>query len=335
MFRSTDIDSLKNSLAGIDFLSPPAITPLAQRYFDFYGLNFSHWGDHEVAISHHFGVFAAAGFTLACHYFRPADEGAVVEKPGGTLFILHGYYDHAGLYTHLIEFGLRQKLAVVIFDLPGHGLSSGATASIESFTLYRQVFEACLHMAKEADLPRPWHAMGQSTGGAIIMDYCLTAHRDSGLCTRQQEHQFDKVVLLAPLFRPDRWWQGRLMHALLEPFVGSVARNFARNSSDEEFLSFVQDEDPLQSKRLSAQWVRALKNWQKEFLAHAPCFARIHVIQGALDKTVDWRYNLRVIEDKFPGAAMSMIADARHHLANESEAIRGTLNRILESIFDV
>src|SRR5690606_24194592 len=140
--------------------------------------------------------------------------------------------------------------------------------------------------------------------------------------------------LLAPLFRPHRWWQVRLLHAVLEPFVDSIGRGFARNSSDEEFLLFVRERDPLQSKRLSARWVRALKNWHKEFRSYAPCFVHLHVIQGALDTTVDWRYNLRVIEDKFPNAAMSMIADARHHLANEGEVVRAKLDRILESLFE-
>jgi len=330
MFRSTDIESLKDSLVGIDFHSPSVITPLAQRYFDFYGLNFSCWGDQDRAsLHHHFGSFDAAGFTIACHYFVCVDEA-----PTGTLFILHGYYDHAGLYAHLIEFGLRHKLAVVIFDLPGHGLSSGEQASISSFSLYREVFAECLRLAQQAGLARPWHVMGQSTGGAIVMDYCLSGHTGGNYCSRQQPHQFEKVVLLAPLVRPHHWWQGRLMHAVLEPFVDSIARGFVRNSSDEEFLRFIQEQDPLQSRKLSARWVRALKNWQKEFVGYAPCFARIHVIQGALDKTVDWRYNLRAIEDKFPNAAMNMIADARHHLANESEAIRGKLYRILESIFE-
>lgn len=330
MFRSTDIESLRASLAGIDFRSPSVITPPVQRYFDFYGLNFSRWGDQDRAsIQHHFGSFDATGFTLACHYFVCADEA-----PAGTLFILHGYYDHAGLYSHLIEFGLRHRLAVVIFDLPGHGLSSGEQASINSFGLYREVFAECLRLAGQAQLPRPWHVMGQSTGGAIALDYFLSGHINGNYCSRQQSHEFEKVVLLAPLVRPYRWWQGRLLHALLEPFVDSIARGFAHNSSDEEFLHFIQEQDPLQSRRLSARWVRALKNWQKEFVGYPPCFARIHVIQGALDTTVDWRYNLRVIEDKFPNAAMNMIADARHHLANESEAIRGKVYRILESIFD-
>ena len=330
MFKSTDIESLRDSLVGIDLLSPPVVTPLAQRYFDFYGLNFSCWGNQDRAnIQHHFGSFEAAGFRIACHYFACADEA-----PVGTLFILHGYYDHAGLYTHLIEFGLRHRLAVVIFDLPGHGVSSGEQASIESFGLYREVFAECLRLARDAQLPGPWHVMGQSTGAAIIMDYCLSGHAEGNYCSRQQPHQFDKIVLLAPLVRPYRWWQGRLLHALLEPFVDSIARGFAHNSSDEAFLQFIHEEDPLQSRRLSARWVRALKDWQKEFVDYPRCFARIHVIQGALDTTVDWRYNLRVIEDKFPNAAMNMIADARHHLANESEVIRAKIYRIMESVFD-
>jgi alpha-beta hydrolase superfamily lysophospholipase len=91
--------------------------------------------------------------------------------------VIHGYYDHAGLYRHLIRHLIDRGLAVLAFDLPGHGLSSGAPATIESFDEYVDAFDACL-LALEDHMPPPWLLLGQSTGGAIAMEWLLARGHD-------------------------------------------------------------------------------------------------------------------------------------------------------------
>ena len=56
--------------------------------------------------------------------------------PIGTVFVVHGYYDHLGLYRHLLERLLTRRWRVVLWDLPGHGLSSGKRACIDDFAHY-------------------------------------------------------------------------------------------------------------------------------------------------------------------------------------------------------
>ncbi|MDP2139501.1 MAG: alpha/beta hydrolase [Gammaproteobacteria bacterium] len=322
MFRVADIDVLRNSLQEIDFRSEKFVSFEISRYLNHYGLNadslFLRQSSRNI---HQFGYFPCAGFRIACHYFSPPPE-----EVSGTAFIVHGYYDHAGLYGHLIEYCLSKNLAVVIFDLPGHGLSTGEVARIDSFGQYREVFSACLRLAKTAGLKTPWRVLGQSTGAAIVMDTCLATCEES-------LDRFESITLLAPLVRPQGWLRGSLVHSLLEPFVETVARKFVDNSNDEEFLRFQRESDPLQSKVLSARWVGALKQWLVEFEKYSPCPVRISVVQGAEDTTVDWRYNLKAIERKFPNVTTYMIAEARHHLANESADIRERLYSILDDVF--
>lgn len=322
MFRNYDIKALRESLPEFDFRSRDAVLAIASPYLNYYGLNAeSIFSRQHPANIHLLGCFSSAGFRIACHYFSPPPE-----QVRGTAFIVHGYYDHAGLYGHLIKYCLQRNLAVVIFDLPGHGLSSGARASIESFAQYREVFNECLRLAQRAGISKPWLAIGQSTGSAIIMDYTL-ANCD-------QPSRFEHIVLLAPLVRPSQWWRGSALHAVLTPFVNTIKRDFVVNSSNEEFLRFVRESDPLQSQRLSAHWVGALKRWLIEFEQYNSCDIPVAVVQGALDATVDWRYNLRAIGEKFPHASTYMIADARHHLVNESQGIRERLCSILDAILD-
>lgn len=46
------------------------------------------------------------------------------------------------------------------------------------------------------------------------------------------------------------------------------------------------------------------------------------IIQGEADMTVDWQYNLPVLQSKFAAPEILRSPAARHHLVNESEALR-------------
>lgn len=318
MFTASDAKKLRATLPAFDFRKGIDDDPLVSRYLQHYGLNVDALIEEKPhGIHHAMGFFSSANFDIACHYFCP-------EKPQGTVFIVHGYYDHVGLYTHIIAYCLARNLAVVAFDLPGHGLSSGAPASIDSFSQYTQVFKDCVGKALAAKLQAPFHVLAQSTGGAIVMDYCLSH------CSQAQK-QFDHIVLLAPLVRPHAWARGALLHSVAKLFVKSIGRSFVPNSHDTEFLRFLREGDPLQCQRLVSAWVGALKKWLNAFEQYGRCDVGMSIIQGGEDTTIDWRYNLVKIESKFPQARVYMVPEARHHLANESLQIRAKLLSILDS----
>ena len=318
MFSADDVKQLRDSLPAFDFRKTVADQALLSRYLQHYRLDAAALSNEETHSIHHaMGFFSSANFSIACQYFCPDD-------PQGTVFIVHGYYDHVGLFAHIIKYCLQRKLAVVAFDLPGHGLSSGVPASIESFSLYTQVLKDCVAMAQEAQLPAPFHLIAQSTGGAIVMDYCLTH-------CEQSQQEFAHIVLLAPLVRPHAWARGSFMHSIARLFVQSIGRSFVPNSHDVEFLRFLREGDPLQCHRLVSAWVGALKQWLKVFAGYASCNIALTVVQGAEDTTVDWRYNLVKIKTKFPRSRVFMLPEARHHLANESPEIRAQLMSILDS----
>ncbi len=149
-------DRLRTRLA--PFTTRQPLSAQAQDYQRFYGLN--------LPAHSWLGSFQAAGFDLVGQAWLP-------EQPSATLFLLHGYYDHMGLYRHVIEWALKQGFAVISCDLPGHGLSSGERASINDFAVYQQVLEALFEQAHTLQLPHPWHLCGQSTGGAIAVDHLL------------------------------------------------------------------------------------------------------------------------------------------------------------------
>ena len=289
-------DRLRASLA--PFTARHPLSTQAQDYQRFYGLNLS---------AHSWlGGFQAAGFELAGQAWLP-------EQPSATLFLLHGYYDHMGLYRHVIEWALGQGFAVISCDLPGHGLSSGERASISDFAVYQQVLQALFEQARALQLPRPWHLCGQGTGGAIAVDHLLYQGAHSPVD--------GQVILLAPLVRPCAWRWSKFSYRVLRHFVNGIERRFSENTNDPAFLPFLQA-DPLQPRRLPTAWVGALIAWVKRIEAAPKSTRRPLIVQGEADGTVDWPYNLEVLKAKFAEPQILMLPDARHHLANELPGIR-------------
>ncbi len=300
MSASFQADSLRASLPALTARQP--LSTAGQAYQRFYGLEMA----QRSAVQSWLGRLDCAGFEVVGQVWRPAE-------PVATLVLLHGFYDHMGLYRHVIDWALGRNFAVISCDLPGHGLSSGERASIDDFAVYQQVLERLLEQAAQLELPQPWHLCGQSTGGAIVVDHLL--HHG------QHSPAQGEVILLSPLVRPRAWLWSKLSYWLLRPFVNGIERRFSENSNDPTFLPFLLA-DPLQPRRLPTAWVGALLAWVKRIEAAPGSPRRPLIVQGQADMTVDWRYNLEVLKGKFAAPEILMLPQARHHLANELPQIR-------------
>jgi lysophospholipase len=276
-----------------------APSPELQAFCRTYGLDFTARLPHVV---YQAGQVRSGEFTLAAHQWCQPNARA-------NLLLVHGYFDHSGLFNKLIAWGLAHHCNVLIFDLPGHGLSSGEPAVIDDFGDYSRAIDAVLRATSLPSLP--WWAMAQSTGGAALIDYA-----------RKYTWPFAATVLLAPLVRPARWASVRAAHRLLAPFIPSVERKFSVNSSDREFLDFLK-RDPLQSRRTSLRWVGALRRWLRGLQRRDLGVGAVLVIQGDADATVDWRYNVGFVSALFPGSRVEYLHGAGHQLANEAESYRG------------
>jgi lysophospholipase len=280
---------------------PGAMPADARAYLQYYGLDV---GCDFPAVEHSFGYCVSGEHRLAVHCWR-------LPQAPGTIYLVHGYFDHVGLYRHLVWHALERGFSVVAFDLPGHGLSTGPRAEISDFSEYRQAIADVL--ACTDFLAGRRHVIAQSTGGAAMMDFL-----------QQEAPAFEGVVLLAPLVRPAGWAVVKLLHVLLHNVLDEVPRRFAENSQDPEFLAFLR-QDPLQHDNVPVCWVGALRRWMKDFLVRPPSNRPLLVMQGDDDGTVDWRYNLRQIRRLFPRAEIGMLPGGKHHLVNESEALRAEL----------
>lgn len=279
----------------IEQVDPSAYGEDVRDYFAHYGLD---CGSPDV--EHRFGSFESSGFTLAAHLYKPARYTAAV-------VLLHGYLNHSGQFRHLIAHLLENGYAVAVYDLPGHGLSSGETAAIDSFDQYVQTtrdFMAVVH----DHLDGPCHLLGFSTGAAIAIE----------MMTTRQADDFDKIVLAGPLIQWAGYEQSKATYKVYKEFTDRIARFHRKNSSDKEFLRFNKTRDYLHARHLSLRWVKALFDWNDRVEAALACDRGILILQGDDDGTVDWKYNLKLLKEKFPNAQTKMIPGANHELFNEA-----------------
>lgn len=304
-----DADAVRRALLRLDLGVYAPLTGLLADYARFYGLDLER---RVPGVRHYLGWVEAYGYRIAAQVFRPA-------TPRGTVFILHGYLDHAALYRHLIEDCLRRGYAVFAYDLPGHGLSSGDRIDIPDFAHYQEVLDEILKV-HGPELPHPFYAVGQSTGAAILMDHVLTA------TSQQRQPAFSRVLLLAPLVRPAQWAKIRFGWWLIHHFRRGVPRVFRRNTSDEAFLRFVAETDPLQDALVPMGWVGALKRWVQRLHALPPADYPVLLVQGGRDETVEWQYNNRFVRERFRVLHEHLEPAASHQLANEREDLRAPVH---------
>ena len=311
-----DRDRLLMDLNKFSFRTKAAVKGEIEKYYDFYGMNYyAEFDDLEQRV----GWMDTKDFRIVLQTFKPKESK-------GTVFLFHGYFDHAGIYQHLIRFLLKSGFAVVIYDMPGHGLSSGKPTAIQSFEQYQDAIDACLEICK-GKLSEPFHCVGQSTGAAVLVDRLM--HQDV-----EAKSDFDKVVLLAPLVRPKGWDSISLLHTAIRPFFKIWHRSFSTNSSDLGFVKFLKEHDPLQSKWMAVDWISALKEWVPKIENGQRLQRKVLIIQGTGDSTVDWPHNVGVLKRLFKEVKIAYIQDGKHHLVNESLDKRNAVFKAVLSELD-
>ena len=278
-----------------------------KAYLNFYRLPTS---SEFPDVHHALGAITSGDLRIATHYWSPTN-------PKGTVLIMHGYYDHTGLFGNAIRLALEENFAVLMFDLPGHGLSSGEKITINSFDHYADVLNQVLQHCSDW-LPQPLHAWGQSTGCAVLLNH-LWRYQTQSL----SPVTIDKRILFAPLIIPRDWLtKGRWVYLLVHKFVSRIGRKKSDNTHDKNFIHFVDYLDPLQTRYLSVAWVGAMKAWSQQVKQFRTLDTQLLIVQGTADRTVDWQYNLAELKRLLPNAQVELIPDARHQLINETPEYR-------------
>ena len=257
-------------------------------------------------------TFQSSGYQITGHIFRPKQATA-------SVLGLHGYMNHTFQLKHLIKFLTERNYAAAVFDLPGHGLSSGKRGDIENFSQYTIVLQDFID-ATEQKLPKPYNIIGFSTGASAVIDYLLT----------DEPNIFNKVILAAPLVRYFGYQKANPLckfYSALGRDIPRIPQNVTSNSRYKKLIN----KDKLQVKWVPVNWVNALHQWIDKIEKLPPSQKPIKIIQGTLDKIVDSKFNIEFLKTKFIEIDLTIIKNARHELFNESDELR---NQIFSQIFN-
>lgn len=298
-------DPLRSGGVSLDTRKPSPCAAAMDLYLGRYGID---PGGHR----HYWGRLDSDEVPIFCHVFK-------ADRSKGTVVVMHGYLDHSGSMAEVINHLVSRDYDVVVFDTEGHGLSGGTPTSIRDFEHYGRHLDTVLAHLEDNGLPGPHHVVAHSTGAAVVMEHLLGGGGGN----------LDRVVLLAPLVRPETSALGHGFAMTAGTMVDHIPRAFRVNSSDPAFLDSVRS-DPLHAGHISLKWYRALMKWNRQAGSHAPCAKPIHVVQGTADEVVDWDYNLPWLEEKFPSATIVKIDAGKHQLMNESPPLLARVRREID-----
>lgn len=271
----------------VDGHIPARPTPLTREFYAEVTADLS-------GVRHDSVLLPSLGDLMVVHLFYPDAN----RPPTGTVVMLHGYLGYPIHFAPLIRAALQEGYLVVAPELPGHGISGGERGAIDDFADYAQYLEDLLHLAGPA-LPRPWHAVGLSTGAATIFEYLHT-----------RSDPFGAVVLAAPLVRSAAYGATRFLRFFSRPFLTTVRTAHSGLMAVEW---------------MPVAWFDAQVEWNRRIAAYQPLSRPVLVLQGDADRVVKWRYNRRFLTRQFPEIDYRLIAGGTHVLYRDEEPVRSQM----------
>ena len=121
-----------------------------------------------VDVRHSSAQFTSGGEHLYLQTWLPSGpDGAAVPAPSAVVAAVHGYGDHGGRYVWLGEDLVARGHALYVFDLRGHGQSSGTRGQIRRFEEYLDDLAVFLDEVRRVQPAAPLFLLGHSMGGLI------------------------------------------------------------------------------------------------------------------------------------------------------------------------
>ncbi len=261
--------------------------------------------------------------------FEPpeADRRAPGSGERPAAIYLHGYLDHSAMNRYPIGELLRRGYTVVAVDLPGHGLSSGERGSIDDFSDYGEVIEAVVRAIRRGEIAgiaadAPLSAVGHSTGAAAIIEH-----------GELYGAAFDRIVLVAPLVRLYAFPLARVGVRIASAIVDALPRRISGSSSNERYVEFAREHDPLGIYEAPLDWAQAYLEWEERRRELREGSTPVLLLQAGRDTVVDTGYNTEFLRRAFTHLEVVEYPNARHSLFNEPEHLREGIYERIDAFF--
>ena len=107
------------------------------------------------------------GLTLVGREWRPE------ENPRAVVGLIHGLGEHCGRYSHMAERFTKEQIALIAFDLRGHGRSEGQRGDAPSFEAYMRDLDVFQQQIEARFNKMPCFLYGHSMGGLLLLNYLI------------------------------------------------------------------------------------------------------------------------------------------------------------------
>lgn len=112
------------------------------------------------------------GHELFAHYWKP--ESTI----HASITFVHGFGENCIRYTPYFEYFVNEGIAILGFDLYGHGQSEGKRGVIPSYEILLDDIQICIDKTKEIFPTTPHFLYGHSMGGNLVLNYLLKRKSD-------------------------------------------------------------------------------------------------------------------------------------------------------------
>jgi alpha-beta hydrolase superfamily lysophospholipase len=227
-------------------------------------------------MKHQEGFFKTIG-DASIYYQCWLPEG----EPKAALIIVHGFAEHSGRYTNVVEHFVSLGYAVYGLDHLGHGRSDGLRAHAERFEEFTRTLKVFCDMVHDGQPEKPTFLLGHSLGGLIGAMYLL-----------EHQAEFTGAILSAPCIQatggvsPITITMGKVLSVLMPKFriTGIDAAGVSRDPAVVQ--AYVDDPLVFTGKMTARLGAELLEAMQRIVLQASRIVLPILILQGSDDLLV-------------------------------------------------
>ena len=252
-----------------------------------------------------FTYAAPDGQQLFIRVWQPDTEASAV------VLLVHGLGEHSGRYQHVARAFCAQSIAMVSFDLRGHGNTPGQRGHIPSLEVVMSDIDLLVAEAQRRFPGKPVFLYGHSLGGLLVLNFVL-----------RRKPQLVGVITSAPGLRSPLLDQrlkvllSKALGAFLPTISLPTGLDVALLSHDPEVVRTYQS-DPLVHDQATLGTAKALIRSIEYVDRHAAEFLLpLLVIHGSADQLV-YVSGSQALVQRIPSSTLKLWDGLYHETHNE------------------
>jgi len=257
------------------------------------------------------------------------------------IIMTHGVGEHSGRHHHIATY-FSQHANVCLYDLRGHGKSSGERAFINDFFSFTKDLMVVLKYLRDEFKMQRFILYGHSMGALITADFMQNYKQVHGnIISKEEKFYPDLIFLSAPPVEPEGWvgmfvkkipqyWINIFANLHYSVKVAGLVDIYYLSHDVRVFEDYLKD--PLNSTKLHTKLLLQLvKRARLVFSKPLNVDCELHVVVGTKDRLVSHKDVIEYFQKMEAHAQVHIIDEGYHELHNEIERIRSKYMAVLQS----